>query len=139
MSELSNQVALFVLKALLAVLLPIVSVYAIRLAKQGIVWLDSKTTSEQRALLTRIVREGVLAAEQLGLNKALENVIVDKKAVALAYIKQQLDAQGIPIDVDAVDKIIEATVMAEFNKDLAVVTSDAVAAPKPALTPSAAG
>jgi Bacteriophage holin of superfamily 6 (Holin_LLH) len=110
-----------IFKAVLAVLLPIVSVYALKLVAQAVTYFNNKTTADQRNLLTIIVRQAVLMAEQLGANAILKGIVYDKKQEALAYIKAAVARAGLSINVDDVEALLEAAVMSEFNKDVAIV------------------
>ena len=86
-----------VINAVIALLAAGVSVFLIP-------WIKSKTTAEQQALLTAMVRTLVYAAEQLyGAGKGAEK---------LDYVIKELEARGFTADRAA----IEAAVAEELNR-----------------------
>lgn len=65
--------------------------------------------------IEKIVRAGVLAAEQSGLAKDALVTASNKKAWALDFVHQQLEHYGLKVDVEAVDRLVEAAVFDYFN------------------------
>lgn len=96
------------------------------LVATGISLIRTKVSAEQFAFLQHAAAVAVSAAEQLGAT----GVIADKKGYAVDAVQKTLDAKGINVDAAAVDRAIEAAVMAGFNIDKGetTVTADIVPA-----------
>jgi hypothetical protein len=90
------------------------------LAKQFLVKLRTELGASQYALLTDLVRTGVLYAEQSGLTGAIENAGAEKKSEAMNYVVRNLDAYGLNhIDAHEISRLIEAAVADTFGREKA--------------------
>jgi hypothetical protein len=67
------------------------------------------------AMVQSMVKEAVLAAEQLGLTEQIENVGEQKKRFAMNYVQGLLEARGIEINLNEIEGAIEAAVKDTFN------------------------
>lgn len=97
------------------VLPPLVAV----LAGFVIKWVKSKISAAEAAIdsttqdiIKKAVSAAVLAAEQVGL----ADVALDKKDWAIERAQTLLAANGLAIDLEELDTLIEAAVMEEFNR-----------------------
>jgi hypothetical protein len=103
----------------LSAALPVLATYAVKFMNKGLQYLDAKVKSAQPdvyAQLDAIVKMGVFAAEQAGINGWAE----DKKSFALDLVQKELLARGFnDFDVAQLEAKIEAAVYAEINKDKA--------------------
>jgi LL-H family phage holin len=107
---------LIVVLPVLASALAAVAVNYFRLLEQRI----KNEKPDVYKILDIIVRQAVSAAEQLGLN----GEIADKKAYAIKYVQDMLNAYGFDeIDVALIDAKIEAAVFDELNKTQLVTTT----------------
>ena len=110
-----------IIKLLEIVILVIIAPFIPIIANKVKIWLDAKTSAEQRAGLLETVRLAVLATEQSGLNG------VEARQHAIKLAQDALAAQGVVVDGNRLALVIEATVMDEFNKfKSTVVTTEAV-------------
>lgn len=107
----SNDIAVALVNALVPTFLAVTTavIGVIGAAARG--WIKAHTTDAQVGALQRIAAIAVNAAEQLYGEAEGEQ----KKAYALAYIQAELDSRGIKVDVAALDALIEAAVMEQFN------------------------
>lgn len=76
-------------------------------------WIKSKTTEQQRKEIGAWVKIGVAAAEQLyaGAGRGAE-----KKAYVLEFLKKN----GLTIDMDTIDAMIEAAVQ-QLNSEIGLI------------------
>lgn len=117
---MNSQVMDIIVKAFsdfLAVVLPVLASLLAAVLVNYFRLLQQRIQAEKPDLykiLDLLVKQGVQAAEQLGLN----NAILDKKAYALKYVQDALNQYGLKeIDVSIIEAKIEAAVFAEINKD----------------------
>lgn len=101
--EVTTLIAQAVL-ALLGTLLTAVLTVGIRLIR-------AKTTTEQFEFIQQAAAIAVSAAEQLGLNGAIE----DKKSAALVMLESELARRGIKVTAEQLDTALEAAVLDAFN------------------------
>lgn len=103
-----NQVLPVVLTALFAV----IGVYIENLRKE----VKVRTTTKQYLALQNYLDILVGGIEASGLQDELLAVGANKKQAVLSLAKQYVDANKIPIDVEALDVMIESIVFNEFNR-----------------------
>jgi hypothetical protein len=73
--------------------------------------IKAKLTADQLIILETAVDLGIKAAEQLDLNREIN----DKKVEALKIAQNYLDIHGVKIDLSVLDSAIEAAVYSAFN------------------------
>lgn len=107
----------------LAVVLPVLLSALAAVAVNYFRLLEQRIKNEKPDLykvLDLLVKQGVSAAEQLGLNGQIE----DKKAYALKYVQDMLNQYGLKeIDVAIIEAKIEAAVFDEITKNKPTVTT----------------
>lgn len=96
---------------------------------------DAATRS---ALLDKAVKTAILAAEQSGLNKTIQNVAGQKKQFAMDLAFKYLSEHGLRVDPTVVNGLLEATLRemktnapALASAAIAALSGGAPAAPKP--------
>lgn len=112
----ASNIPQMLLQVAILVLLP----YVLRLVKA---YVDSKVaefkaTADKAQLdfVIGLISELVKAAEQCGLTGALEAIGEEKKRYVMDLAEAELARRGIEIDLDILDSMVEAAVMAEFGK-----------------------
>jgi biopolymer transport protein ExbB/TolQ len=78
-------------------------------------YLGQLRQKEEWEAIKDAVRVAVDAAEQLGLTDQLEEYGEDKLAAALEFVEDQLEAQGIMLDIDQYADAIRAMIEAEVK------------------------
>ena len=101
---------------LIQVLVPILASLAIAWLKKQFDLTKAKIPGEQLAFAEILIRQFVMAAEQSGLTGALINEGKVKKAWVRDRVQQELSARGIKLNVNLISDMIEAIVLAEFNR-----------------------
>jgi len=121
-----------VLLAVIAVALPI-------LLKMLADWLKLKRDEFENGIsdelsfaLREAARIAVLAAEQSGLAKLIEDTTLAKKRYALDIAERYLHERGFDIDLDLIAAAIEAAVKEQFHPEPAHPVVLIGAAPQPA-------
>ena len=108
------------LSQFLAVALPILVTIIGAYLVQQLRLLEAKLKNEKPDVYAEVVKYAtwaVMAAEQLGLTKILEQGYEDKKAFAIAFVVRELELRGIKnIDMQYIADKIEAAVWEEINK-----------------------
>lgn len=74
-------------------------------------WIKTHTNANQFAILYQIATTAVQASEQ----GALGGFVTDKKAAALQYANESLNAAGLKVSAESLSNAIEAAVLREFN------------------------
>jgi hypothetical protein len=109
-----------ILQAIAPIAASVITATLVILAKQFLVKLRTELGASQYALLTDLVRTGVLYAEQSGLTGAIENAGAEKKSEAMNYVVRNLDAYGLNhIDAHEISRLIEAAVADTFGREKA--------------------
>jgi hypothetical protein len=85
---------------------------------------DAATRS---ALLDKAVKTAVMAAEQSGLNKTIQNVAGQKKQYALDFAFKYLSEHGLRVDPTVVNGLLEATIH-QMKTEAPALTSAAITA-----------
>lgn len=85
-------------------------------AKQVINYVKSKTSAEQYALLERLARQAVQAAEQTLKSKPGQ----EKRAAAIAAVRGALLSKGIKLDEEAIASAVESAVYAHTGVTIEV-------------------
>lgn len=108
---------MIVLEIIITVVLPFI-------LKLVIEWLNVKIREGKAAahaqnldVAIALVRQMVLAAEQMGLTDAIKNIGEEKKAFVISMAEKALAERGIKMDLDELDALIEAQVK-DAIKDL---------------------
>jgi hypothetical protein len=93
---------------------------AAAIAALVVAWLTQKIKEVTASLnerahwaIQQVVNSAVLAAEQVHL----VDILIDKKEYAIEKAMEWLEDKGIKFDLATLDTMIEAAVMAQFNKD----------------------
>jgi len=109
--ELVNKLLLIVVQSLTEVLTPVLVVLAGVLALKLKAWLEAKVGAENFKLIEALASAAVKYAEQVNLNKDLDT----RKRDAIYFLQTELERRKIKLDLVAIDKVIEAAVMDNFN------------------------
>lgn len=101
----------------LSAAMPVLVGYLVALLDKQVKLAKAKLQAEQPAIyaqLDAIIKMGVFAAEQAGMNGWIE----DKKEYALGIIQKELDARGFSgFDAAQLEAKLEAAVFEQLNKD----------------------
>lgn len=104
------------LVTIIQVLLPVVLVFIVTWINLKIKEIKGQMNQADLEFAGALVRQLVLAAEQNGLTGALEAVGAEKKKYVIALAEAELERQGIKIDLDVLDALVEAACMEAFSK-----------------------
>lgn len=112
-----NEIIMKAFSDFLAIVLPVLVSAVAAVAVNYFRLLEQRIKNEKPDLykvLDILVKQGVSAAEQLGLN----GEIADKKAYAIKYVQDMLAQYGLKgIDVSVIEAKIEAAVFDEITKN----------------------
>jgi biopolymer transport protein ExbB/TolQ len=79
-------------------------------------WIELQRKRDDWWKVEAAVRNAVEAAEQLGLTKQIANYGEAKLETAIEFIEAQLDAAGVPLDIDQYSDAIRAMIEAEVKR-----------------------
>jgi len=109
-----------VAEATLAVLLPIVLAFVASWLRGVLqVWqseFESRVGERRAYQINGIVSAAVAAAEQVGLKQDLADISAFKLDAALDFAQRLLTDNGIQLDLNALQALVEAEVMNQFNR-----------------------
>lgn len=119
-----------IIGVLLTVMLGILT-YAISRIKPLIeAWIDAKVellrsnlNKEQLFILDQVVIKAIREAEQRADIDEIINTALAKKEFALKSVQEELDRLGIPFDIFAADKAIEAAINQNLEQAPLTITS----------------
>lgn len=104
------------LQVVVALAVPVLLGYLGVLARVLYLFVRSKLSKEQNAFLDDLARRYVMAAEQYGLTKKLEQAGQEKKRIVIDKLAAAALAKGYRVDVQTLSDITEAAVYDEINR-----------------------
>jgi hypothetical protein len=115
--ELVNLLAVSILTVLVAFLSNLIR----QVTPQIVYWIQTKFTADQLAIVKAIVEEVVQAVEQKYNTGQLGDYATAKKDYALQMIQDEFNKKGIPFDLAAADRMIEAAINQGKEQPMTVV------------------